>query len=80
MKMVRGAILSMCATVRCPSTKQLKYSNCTFNLGQTWIFYKVDETCLIQTKRDPGDPDDPTQFQPWYVHSYVQMYILKNFT
>ena len=39
------------------------------NPGQTWIFYKPDQTRLTRTKRDPVDPDnldDPTRFQPWY--------------
>ena len=49
----------------CPSTKRSKYSNCTVNLGQTRIFYKMDETRLTRTK---DDPDDPTQFQPWVLH------------
>ena len=62
MKMVRGSILSRCATVHCPSTEQskIKYSDCTVNPD----IYKADETCLTQTKRDPDDVDDPTRFQP----------------
>ena len=41
------------------------------NPGQTWIFYKPGQTHLTRTKRDLVDldnPDDPTRFQPWYVH------------
>ena len=34
------------------------------NLGQTQIFYKIEETRLTRTIRDAGDL---TQFQPWYV-------------
>ena len=37
------------------------------NLGQTWIFNKSGYTHLTQTKCDPDDPDDLTQFQPWYI-------------
>ena len=38
------------------------------NLGQIQIFYKVGQTRMTQTKRDPIDPDnqdDLTRFQPW---------------
>ena len=38
------------------------------NSGQTWVFYKLGQTRLTGTKRDPVDldnSDDPTQFQPW---------------
>ena len=68
--MVRGSILSRCATVHYPSTEQSKYYNCTVNLGQTQIFYKVNETCLTRTKHDPGDLVDPTwsgEARPWHV-------------
>ena len=63
MKMISRSIIS---TVCYPSTKQSKYSNCTVNPDQTRIFYKVGQTWMSRRKCDPGDPDDPTWFQPWY--------------
>ena len=36
--------------------------------GQIRIFYKLGQTHLTQTKREPVDldnPDDPTRYQPW---------------
>ena len=56
---------SIISTVCYPSTKRSKYSNCTVNPGQT--FYKVGQTQMTRRKCDPGDPDDPTRFQPWSV-------------
>ena len=35
------------------------------NPGQTQIFYKVGQTHLTWTKRDPDNPEDLTGFQPW---------------
>ena len=48
----------MCVTIL--STEQLKYRNFTVNLGQSWIFYKVNQIRLTWTKLDP---DDLTWFQ-----------------
>ena len=53
--------MAIISTVCYPSTERSKYSNCTVNPGQTWIFYKAGQT---RRKCDQGDPDDPTRFQP----------------
>ena len=53
------------------------------NLGQTWIFYKLGQTHITQTKRDSvdlDDLDDPSWFQPCstiHVYNYyISYYIL----
>ena len=51
---------SIISTVRYPSTKRSKYSNCTVNPGQTQIFYKAGQTRMTRRKCDPSDLDDPT--------------------
>ena len=33
-----------------------------WNLGQTWISYKVGQAHLTQTECDPNDPDELTWF------------------
>ena len=43
------------------------------NPGHTGIFYKPGQTRLTRTKHDSVDPDDPTQFQPDKVYSYISL-------
>ena len=47
------------------------------NPGQTWIFYKVGQTCLTQAKCDPDNPDDPTWFQPCSNHSICTLAVVE---